>query len=153
MRRLLISCVIFMMGSMAYADFVGPAGCGLGNLLMGGKKMQTLASTTNATFYSQFFGITSGTSGCKDSSSSAELENFLDVNQYALATEASKGEGESIQTLAEILGCSSSANLAKVLKQGYSSIFHAPSLSVKEIGSGILNQIEANKLQGECTRV
>ena len=115
--------------------------------------MQTLASTTNATFYSQFFGITSGTSGCKDGSSSAELENFLDVNQYALATEASKGEGESIQTLAEILGCSDSANLAKVLKQGYSSIFHAPSLSVKEIGSGILNQIEANKLQGECTRV
>ena len=143
---------MMLIGSTAFGKMVGPAGCGLGNLLFGGKKMQTSASTTNASFNSQWFGITSGTSNCADGSKSAELKNFLDVNQVALANDAAKGNGDSIQGLAEVLGCSSTMALGNTLRHDYTRIFHTPGLSVNELGSGILNAIEADQ-KLECTKV
>ena len=48
------------------ANGYGAAGCGLGAIVFGSKPgmIQVLAATTNATFYSQTFGITTGTSEC-----------------------------------------------------------------------------------------
>src|SRR3569832_2714255 len=49
-------------GGRAY----GSAGCGLGSIVFGSQPgfIQILAATTNGTFASQTFGITSGTSDC-----------------------------------------------------------------------------------------
>src|SRR3954464_7446787 len=46
----------------------GTAGCGLGSLVFGDQKgaIQILAATTNTTFGTQTFGITTGTSNCVD---------------------------------------------------------------------------------------
>src|SRR3954469_2639303 len=50
-----------------YGAWYGMAGCGLGSLIFGpvnSPGAQILAATTNSTFGSQTFGITSGTSNC-----------------------------------------------------------------------------------------
>src|SRR5437868_47659 len=54
-------------GYGGFAGGYGMAGCGLGSLLFGPVNepfAQVLAATTNATFATQTFGITSGTSNC-----------------------------------------------------------------------------------------
>ena len=67
------------------------AGCGLGYLLFSNKDnskvTQILGGTTNGTFGSQTFGITSGTSGCTEDGAvkfAKEAEVFAEVNHEAL---------------------------------------------------------------------
>ena len=67
MKKVLVCCglALAFMASEAKADSVG---CGLGAIVWKGQSgivPQTLAVTTNGTFYSQTFGITTGTSGCR----------------------------------------------------------------------------------------
>src|SRR5690348_11977029 len=54
-------------GPAGGAGWYGMAGCGLGSLVFGPNDApvaQVLAATTNGTFASQTFGISSGTSNC-----------------------------------------------------------------------------------------
>jgi hypothetical protein len=86
-------------------------GCGLGALAWGDKAdnsvmSQTSAATTNATFYSQLFGITSGTSGCEQPTNFAKndrLNEFVVANMDNLAKDIAKGSGESLETFAELM--------------------------------------------------
>jgi len=60
---------LFIVGSAgsAHAQPYGMAGCGLGSIAFGNDQTmfkQVLAATTNGTFGTQTFGITSGTSNC-----------------------------------------------------------------------------------------
>ena len=57
--------------SGGYVPAYGPAGCGLGSIVMGSKPgfMQVFAASTNGCSGSQTFGITTGTSNCKDAPS------------------------------------------------------------------------------------
>ena len=61
---LVLSLVSF--SGSAFAAGYGDAGCGLGSIVFGSEQggVQVLAATTNGTFYSQTFGITTGTSNC-----------------------------------------------------------------------------------------
>src|SRR3954469_775685 len=103
-RWVLMACVLS--GTVAYADAENPAahgkstyglaGCGLGSMVFGDQKgsIQILAATTNSTFGSQTFGITSGTSNCVDSgpgTSGARI--FIEGNREALAKDAARGSG------------------------------------------------------------
>src|ERR1043165_7466854 len=77
------------------------AGCGLGYLLLSNKDntkvTQVLGGTTNGTFGSQTFGISSGTSGCTEDGAvkfARATEVYTEVNLDSLRHEMAMGKGE-----------------------------------------------------------
>jgi len=90
----------------------GP-GCGLGKLAWSDydhpKSIapQVMMATTNGTFGSQTFGISSGTSGCtNDGTIMAEhkVNIFAAANYESLSQEMARGGGEHLASLAELMG-------------------------------------------------
>ena len=90
----------------------GP-GCGLGKLAWGDFKHQKniapqiLESTTNGTFSSQWFGISSGTSGCTNDGqvwAEHKVNVFAASNFEDLSQEMAQGRGEHLTSLATLMG-------------------------------------------------
>jgi hypothetical protein len=90
----------------------GP-GCGLGKLAWADYKEQksigpqVLMATTNGTFGSNTFGISSGTSGCtNDGTVFAEqkVNLFAEMNFENLSQEMAQGRGEHLTSLAVLMG-------------------------------------------------
>jgi Protein of unknown function (DUF3015) len=90
----------------------GP-GCGLGKLAWSDYSQQksiapqVMMATTNGTFGSQTFGISSGTSGCtNDGTIMAEhkVNIFAAANYDSLSQEMARGGGEHLASLAELIG-------------------------------------------------
>jgi hypothetical protein len=123
MLKALTIALLALSGQQAFAQSgIGPAGCGLGNMLMG-KDNQIFAATTNGTSNSQTFGITSGTSNCDKGGSLAQMSMFVESNRVALSNEAARGQGETVAALSSILGCQDADQLGQSLKSNYSEIF------------------------------
>ena len=86
-------------------------GCGLGTLLWEGKAdgsviSQSLQATTNGIFGNQTFGITSGTLGCEQPANIIKNDKalaFTADNMDLLARDIASGQGETLDTLAELL--------------------------------------------------
>lgn len=122
MKKVLVVAVVsmlfvFVVGS-AFAAAKGGAGkahsntgCGLGTLLWKNNAdesilSQTLQATTNASTYTQLFGITSGTSECDQPANIAKndrLNEFVVANMDNLAKDIAMGGGETLDTFAELL--------------------------------------------------
>jgi len=90
----------------------GP-GCGLGKLAWSDYPNQkniapqVMMATTNGTFGSQTFGISSGTSGCtNDGQIMAEhkVKVFASTNYDNLSQEIAQGQGEHLASLATLMG-------------------------------------------------
>src|SRR6058998_2237290 len=90
----------------------GP-GCGLGKLAWSDYAHQknigpqVLMATTNGTFGSQTFGISTGTSGCtNDGKVMAEQKTtmFAQLNFENLSQEMAQGQGEHLASLATLMG-------------------------------------------------
>ncbi len=99
-------------GAWAVNPDNGP-GCGLGKLAWSDydhpKSIapQVMMATTNGTFGSQTFGISSGTSGCtNDGTIFAEhkVNIFTAANYDSLSQEMARGGGEHLASLAELMG-------------------------------------------------
>ena len=117
MKKVLLLSVAVLFGmqvglAMAANPDSGP-GCGLGKLAWGDYKgqkeiaPQVLMATTNGTFGSQTFGISSGTSGCtNDGKIMAEQKTtvFASLNFNALSAEMAQGQGEHLASLATLMG-------------------------------------------------
>jgi len=103
----------------------GPAGCGLGNMIIGGGHgfSQVFAATTNGTSASQTFGITSGTSNCNQHGTVGQAQSFIENNREALAKDMSRGQGETIATLSRISGCTDDAAVGARLQSEYRTVF------------------------------
>ena len=107
--------LVFVVGTAFAASASGDArknvGCGLGTMLFQNNAddstlMQSLQATTNGTFGTQTFGITSGTSECKQPSKFAKndrLNEFMAANIDNLAKEIAMGRGETLEAFAELL--------------------------------------------------
>ncbi|MFO0775399.1 MAG: DUF3015 domain-containing protein [Nitrospiraceae bacterium] len=102
------------LSSVAFAGNpdTGP-GCGLGKLAWDGYKNQknigpqVMMATTNGTFGSGTFGISSGTSGCtNDGQVFTENKStmFANLNFENLAQDMAKGQGENLASLATLMG-------------------------------------------------
>ena len=122
-NKIVLAMVLMIGSTSVYAAGYADAGCGLGSLVFGKKKgwTQVLASTTNGTFGSQTFGITSGTSNC--SASIMKLGYFIDSNKPALKADVARGHGETLNSLSEIYNCQNSAAFNSALQANYSNIF------------------------------
>lgn len=127
----------------------GPAGCGLGSMLFepnSGVIMQVLAATTNGTSGNQTFGITSGTSNC-DAASGGSAQNtktFVATNRAAVAKDVARGRGETIDSLAELAGCSNSQAVGRSLQKNFSSIFPSSVVSDDEVGDSVIRVLKSD---------
>jgi hypothetical protein len=90
----------------------GP-GCGLGKVAWQNyphaktKGSQIMIATTNASFGTNTFGISTGTLGCTDDGNwwaENKTTMFADLNSDALAQEMAQGRGEHLASLATLLG-------------------------------------------------
>ena len=85
-------------------------GCGVGTIIFEGQSgvaPQVLAVTTNGTLGNQTFGISSGTLGCdKDGvvSNPMKMSMFIDNNLDGLARDMAAGQGETLDSLASLIG-------------------------------------------------
>lgn len=85
-------------------------GCGLGTIVwegQSGQGAQILAATTNGTFGTQTFGITSGTSGCARGgrvTQPAEMAMFIGPNMDRFVQDVAAGQGETLASLADLIG-------------------------------------------------
>jgi hypothetical protein len=131
----------------------GTAGCGLGSLAFGDSTgaVQILAATTNTLFGTQTFGITSGTSNCGPSIFAEGTKHFVEANREALAKDISRGQGESIGTLAAINRCTDSAAVGPALQRRYAAIFPSQDAPDEAVTQAILEALHADARLG-CGR-
>ena len=129
MKKLICAVAVsamFMMPSVAKADNVG---CGLGGVVLKGHNgvgWDLLATFLNSLSGNQTFGISSGTSGCIHGSTisggSGKIAELIDQNMDQFAMDAAKGQGETIDAIAEILNVPAD-KVGAVAKANFSAIF------------------------------
>lgn len=127
-----------------FAEY-GAAGCGLGSMIFGNEQggVQVIAATTNATCYSQLFGITSGTSNCDKQPktfSNRRVTDFVAANMDSLAKDIATGHGESLETLAELMEISAEQR-SKVfvkLQSNFSNIFTSEKVEAADVIDSIV---------------
>jgi hypothetical protein len=110
-----IIAAVAMQGGLALAagtPDTGP-GCGMGKELWKNyphsktKGAQIMIATTNGSFGSTTFGITTGTSGCTDDGkwwAEQKAVMFAELNSDSLSQEMAQGRGEHLASLATLLG-------------------------------------------------
>ena len=110
-KKLVLAVVVIALApvSNSFAAASGP-GCGVGQMIFKGQKgvvPQVLAATTNGTFGNQTFGISTGTLGCTQDGvvkNDQKVNMFAGVNLENLSQEMAQGKGESLASLASLLG-------------------------------------------------
>lgn len=131
---LLAAVFVFAAGLAQAANIADQnTGCGLGTILWEGKAndsslFQAFQATTNGTSGNQTFGISSGTSGCKQPSSFVQNEKliqFAAANLDRLAKDIAMGQGESLDTLAELMAVPAMerSDFGQQLQQNFALIF------------------------------
>jgi len=132
----------------------GAAGCGLGSLIIkSGGIVQIFTATTNGTFASQTFGITSGTSNCDDASGGGDdARVFVHANRVELAKDISRGQGETIASLTAIAGCADSKAVGTKLQQSFKTIFPSASVSSDQVTDSILTTLKSDSTLA-CTAI
>src|SRR6185436_7247368 len=144
----------------ANAQGYGMAGCGLGSLLFGNDNttlMQILAATTNGTFGSQTFGITSGTSNCTSGGvvkAEREQAAFAEVNFQDLKRNMASGGGEYLMSFSTLLDCEDAAKpvLFKLAQDKYEVIVPSEKTGPIDMVVALKAQIRAdNRLANACS--
>ncbi len=138
---------VFMIAS-GYAEGIleENCGCGLGTMIFEGQDgvlSQTLAVTTNGFFANNLFGITSGTVGCEAPEGLVLIERlniFVAGNMDNLAKDIAAGNGETLNTLAELMDISVAerTELFSNLRSNFTTIYGSDSVSNKNVVQSIL---------------
>jgi len=170
-KVLLASLAVAFVGmqvSMAMAATGNPdtgPGCGLGKLAWQNYPhqktigVQTMEATTNGTFYSQTFGISSGTSGCTNDGqfwTEQKVNAFAALNFDNLTQDMAQGQGEHLTSLATLMGVPASQQPAffAMTQEKYASLVKAgdssPAAMVKALNDAMathpmLAQVSLNK--------
>ncbi len=126
--------------------------CGWGTKVFDGQKgvaPQVLGATTNGTSGNQTFAITSGTSGCTQDgvvTSSWKTAMYIDGNKEKLARDMSTGSGESLDTLAALMGVQASDKpvFFRTLKEGFAQIFSSDSVTSADVMASIKQVMAAD---------
>jgi len=151
--RWVIAIFVLATGT-AYADGIrgsgryGTAGCGLGSMAFGDQKgaIQILAATTNSLFGTQTFGITSGTSNCGESAvGTAGTKTFIEGNREALAKDAARGTGETIDTLTVLAGCKDAKAVGATLQKRFVDLFPGESVPAETVSEAVMGALRSEK--------
>lgn len=122
-------------------------GCGLGYLLFkdagDSTLLEILAVTTNGTSGNQTFGMTTGTLECKQPASfvkSERLNEFVAKNMDNLATDIAAGQGEALETLAELLEVPTAqrADFGTTLQANFGTIFSSDDIQSAQVIDNIV---------------
>lgn len=145
MFKVILALVASFSFSQAMAANYGSAGCGLGSIVFGDKPgfSQIFASTTNGTFGSQTFGMSTGTSNCENAFETSAV-TFIESNKMALTKDIARGNGETLSALAEIYNVKNVEAMSTTLKTSYDSVFATE--SSEEIASRISTVLKDSKL-------
>jgi hypothetical protein len=131
---------VLVSGSVALAADPD-VGCGWGTLIFKGSSgvaAKVLAATTNGFLGNQTFGISSGTLGC---SKGGVVKAEVQVNMYAganidkLASDMAAGKGESLDTLAHLMGVSDADKPAffHLAKAHFGALFPADQMTAGQM--------------------
>jgi hypothetical protein len=139
MKKIILSTIAALaVTSTLMAGVNSQTGCGLGSVIIkddSSAVMLALQATTNGTSANQTFGITSGTSGCKKTKlvMNERAEEFVASNMDILAKEIALGQGESINTLAELLNVEDTATFSASLQSNYNSIYTSQKVQMSDV--------------------
>lgn len=139
MKKILVSlAAAAALSTAAFAGVNSQTGCGLGSMIIKDDStalMLALQATTNGTSANQTFGITSGTSGCKKTElvMNERAAEFVASNMDQLAKEAAMGQGETVDTLAELLEVEDKAAFAASLQNNYNSIYTSEDVKMADV--------------------
>lgn len=143
MKKLLVlAAMVTLAAPVAFAG--KSSGCGLGQMLFTGQSglvMNVLAATTNGSFGSQTFGMTTGTSGCDGNdtvyNNQKYQEEFVATNYEVLSEEMAQGHGQYVSALAELMGCDAAAqaDFARMTQAQYESLFTAEQAPAALLGN------------------
>lgn len=131
---------VLVSGSVALAGDPD-VGCGWGTMAFQGSSgipAKVLAGTTNGFLGNQTFGISSGTLGCNQG---GVVKAEVQVNMYAganidqLASDMAAGEGESLDTLAHLMGVNDADTPAfrHLAKTHFSALFPADQMTAGQM--------------------
>jgi hypothetical protein len=110
---------------------------------------QIFAATTNGTFASQTFGITSGTSNCDASAPSAKSAKvYVETNRAALAKDIARGKGETINGLAELGACKDPNAVATKLQSQFKTIFPSAQTSDAQVSETVVDMLGSDASLG-----
>lgn len=129
------------LSTMAFATVQDQTGCGLGSQILkddSSAVLLSLQATLNGTGF-QTIAITLGTSGCKKVKfvMNDAAQEFVASNMDQLAKEIAMGQGESVDTLAELLNVEDKAAFASVLQENYNSIYTNQDVEMADVVSNI----------------
>lgn len=155
-KKIALLGVIAFSAQFAQANHYGTAGCGLGSMAFKQNKRldQILGATTNGTFGSQTFGISSGTSNCTEdgtATAKGELPLFIEANQVALANDIARGSGETLASLSKMLNCQDSAAMNSSLQANYGKIFSTENIKSARVTSAIVDTLKNNAGASRCS--
>jgi hypothetical protein len=125
----------------------GAAGCGLGSVVLGNNPgfTQVFAATTNGTFGTQSFGITSGTSNCVNPTPGATgARSFSETNRTAMSKDIARGQGETIRTLSALGGCKDASAVGASLQKSYRRIVPNAEVTDRAFGQNVVGVLTAD---------
>lgn len=145
------------LGSSVEEMRYGSAGCGLGAAIFGSGEgfSQVLAVTTNDIWYTQIFGITSGTSNCTphagSKNASAFLNQFLEINNVAFAEDVVRGHGEALTVIAGELGCQDVDRFGTSLQAHFAEIYPDHTVRGGAASRNLIGVLQQPDLKGQCS--
>jgi hypothetical protein len=153
MRKSLAFVAIALSPAVAVAQTNNIGTCGWGSKLFDGQSgiaPQVLAVTTNGTSGNQTFGITSGTSGCTQNGtvkSTWKTAMFIDSNMNKVAHDMSVGNGESLESLATLLGVPSNerSDFYALLQSNFERIYSHSEVTSREVVAGLTSVLKESR--------
>ena len=156
----MLCSLVFATGAVeqAYAK----RGCGPGPLVMDatvghkGALRQSIGFSTNATFLPiHTLAITFGTSGCSSGGlvqKEFERRQFVAVNLDALGQEMAQGQGDSLNALASLMGCSAETHgeFGRMTQSSYEVLFNTETPEPAQFVSDLRKQMVITPALQSC---
>ena len=146
MKKLLVSS-LFIASTLACSAGTKDAnvGIGLGTIIFEGHDglvSQVCAATTNGLFGNQTFAISSGTLGADKPDelwAKEQMNEFIKGNMDNVALSIAMGEGESVDTIADILNVSDKEAFKTSMQENFNKIYTTDAITHAEVVSNIMS--------------
>ena len=144
MKKLLMSSLCLA----AVSAFAAPrenVGVGVGTMIFEGHDglvSQTAAATTNGIFCNGLFAITSGTLGADKPDefwAHEQMNIFIAGNMDNVAKDIAMGEGEAVDTIANILKVEDQEAFKVELQQNFTEIYSSNEVTYKDVVASIMD--------------